>query len=87
MQRWATIFKTLSNPNRLKIIKILSRDKKHTVFAISKKLDISANATSKHLVMLKDLGVLESKGKDNNVYYSLNKNLPIDFQKVIKLFT
>ncbi|PIP86775.1 hypothetical protein COV42_01670 [Candidatus Campbellbacteria bacterium CG11_big_fil_rev_8_21_14_0_20_44_21] len=86
MQRWATIFKTLSNPNRLKIIKILSNGRKFSVSDISKKLDISPNATSKHLVMLKDLSVLEAKGKNNNVYYFLNKNLPADFKKAVKIF-
>ena len=85
MQRWATIFKTLSNVNRLKIIKILSKSTKLSVSNIADKLNISSNATSKHLVMLKDLGVLNAVGKNNNVYYFSNQKLPDDFKKAINL--
>ncbi len=86
MKRWTQIFKALSNPNRLGIIKILSEHEKLPVSEIAEKLDISLKATSKHLIILNNLDVLNNKGKDNRVYYWLNPDLPKDLAKAIKLF-
>lgn len=86
MKRWILIFKALSNINRLKIIKILSGGKNLTVSGISEKIGISLNATSKHLIILSNLDVLESQGKDGHVFYKLNPNLPRDIKRSISLF-
>lgn len=86
MKRWTLIFKALSNINRLKIIKILSGGKNLTVSGISEKIGISLNATSKHLIILSNLDVLESQGKDGHVFYKLNPNLPRDIKRSISLF-
>ncbi|PIP86968.1 hypothetical protein COW81_02790 [Candidatus Campbellbacteria bacterium CG22_combo_CG10-13_8_21_14_all_36_13] len=85
MKQWSIIFKTLSNINRLKIIEILSAEKELSVTAISNKLNISFTATSNHLIILKDLDVLNNRGKDGNVFYSINKNMPRNFYRIIKL--
>ncbi len=86
MKRWTLIFKALSNINRLKIIKILSSGKNLTVSEISEKIGISLNATSKHLIILSNLDVLESQGRDGHVFYKLNPNLPRDIKRSISLF-
>lgn len=86
MKRWILIFKALSNINRLKIIKILSGGKNLTVSEISEKIGISLNATSKHLIILSNLDILESQGKDGHVFYKLNPNLPRDIKRSISLF-
>ncbi len=86
MKRWILIFKALSNINRLKIIKLLSGGKNLTVSEISEKIGISLNATSKHLIILSNLDILEGQGKDGHVFYKLNPNLPRDIKKSISLF-
>ncbi len=85
MKRWTHIFKTLANINRLKIIKLLSLGKAKNVTDIAFELKISLNATSKHLIMLEKMEVLESDGHAGHVFYKINPAVPADFQKVIHL--
>ncbi len=86
MKRWTQIFKALSNINRVRIVKMLSGRKRLNVSEIAGELDISPKATSKHLIILHNLDVLDSKGKNNRVEYWLNTSLPEDISKTIKLF-
>jgi DNA-binding transcriptional ArsR family regulator len=86
MQRWELIFKSLANINRLKIIKILSNNDRLDVGSISEKLKISFKATSQHLIILKNVGALESIGEKGRVHYLLNSDLPKDFARAIALF-
>ncbi|MFH1967777.1 MAG: metalloregulator ArsR/SmtB family transcription factor [bacterium] len=85
-KRWVNIFKVLGNINRLKIIKMLASGKIMNVTEISEELDISFKSTSQHLVILQKMDLLDSIGKDGHVYYSLDKNIPLDFKRAIKLF-
>lgn len=87
MKRWTQIFKALSNINRVGIIKILSARTRLSVSEIAEELDISLKATSKHLIILHNLDVLNSKGRNNRVEYWLNPEMPADVKKAIKLFT
>ncbi len=86
MKRWVQIFKAFSNINRIGIVKFLSQRDKSSVSEIAHHLDISLKATSKHLIILHNLDVLDSKGKDNRVFYWLNAEMPKDIKQVIKLF-
>jgi DNA-binding transcriptional ArsR family regulator len=86
MKRWTLIFKALSNINRLKIIKLLAGSRGLNVTEIADSLKISLNATSKHLIMLNNLEVLENSGKHGHVFYRLNQDLPRDLRRAINLF-
>lgn len=83
MQRKVIIFRALANINRLKIIDMFSGDKKMSVGDIAHALKISFTATSNHLIILKNLDVLDCAGTEGHVYYFLNKSIPSDFKKVI----
>lgn len=83
MKRWTVVFRTLSNVNRLKIIKMLSGGRKMTVGDIAGSLNISFTATSNHLAMLKNLDILEAQGTSGHVFYSLNPKIPNDFRKIV----
>ena len=50
---------------------------------ITEKLQISFKATSNHLVLLKNLDIVEFRGAEGHVFYSFNRDLPKDIQKVI----
>lgn len=86
MKRWTTIFKALANINRLKIIKMLYSGAVLNVSQIAKELNISLHATSKHLIILQNLDVLDSTGKQGHVFYGFGKELPSDLKKAIKIF-
>lgn len=85
MKRLTVVFRTLANINRLKIIKTLADGRKMNVGDIAEDLKISFKATSNHLAMLKNLDVLEARGVDGHVFYSINPQMPEDFQKIIKV--
>lgn len=86
-KRWTMIFRALANINRVKIIKILSKDIKLNVSQISAHLKISLKSTSKHLIILRSLDVLENEGAKGHVFYGINPGMPSDIKKTIKLFT
>jgi DNA-binding transcriptional ArsR family regulator len=85
MKRWTDVFRTLANINRLKIIKLLADGRKMSVTDIAEDLGISFKATSNHLALLKNLDVLEAQGTAGHVFYSINPQLPKDFQKIIEI--
>lgn len=87
MKRWTVIFRALANINRLKIITMLCRGRKMNVGDIAENLKISFKATSNHLAILKNLDVLDGRGTDGHVFYSVNYQMPKDFRKAIELFS
>jgi DNA-binding transcriptional ArsR family regulator len=85
-KKWVNIFKALSNINRLKIIEmLLGGNKELTVTQIADKLGISIKSTSKHLIMLQNLDVLECEGRNGRVFYKFSQSVPQDFKSIIKL--
>ena len=86
MTSWTLIFKALANINRLKIIQLLVNGAGMDVGSIAWELKISAKATSKHLIILANLEVLSSRGSANHVFYMLNKDIPANFERAIRLF-
>ena len=86
MKRWTQIFKALANINRLKIIKLLSGGRALNVSNIAGEIGISLNATSKHLIILSNLDVLDGNGREGHVFYSLNPKMPPDIRKGVNLF-
>lgn len=86
MKRWSIVFKTLGNINRLKIVALLSKDKPLAVGDIAARLRVSIKSASKNLVLLHQLDILESVGRDGHVYYELNPNMPKDISRTLKLF-
>lgn len=67
-------FKILSNPNRLKIICILSKSNKKeaTVNEIADQIKITQPAASQHLKLLKTAKIVKSDKKGNSIYYKIN---------------
>ena len=71
------IFKALSDPNRLVIIKLLvtAEDKQLCVADLAKILSISQPAVSQHLKILKNVKVLEAEKVGFHVYYKVNMDV------------
>ncbi|MBI2889049.1 MAG: winged helix-turn-helix transcriptional regulator [Candidatus Liptonbacteria bacterium] len=84
-KRWTIIFRALANINRLKIIALLSDGRAINVGEIAESLEISFKATSNHLILLKNLDVLDAKGTSGHVLYSSNVHMPADFRAAINL--
>ena len=87
MKRWSIVFKAFNNINRLKIISLLTKRGELHVSDIADELKIAQKSVSKHLIQLQRLDVLNSFGRNNHVYYSLNSEMPEDFKHTIRLLS
>jgi len=72
------IFKALSNERRLFIILHLFKNKELTVGQISELIHLSFKATSKHLIILYNAKLLNTRQVNLNKLYSINN---LDFLK------
>ncbi len=67
----ANIAKALAHDTRLEIIDILSKDGDRCVCELTEFLDVSQSSVSKHLAVLKNAGIIDSKKDGLNVNYFL----------------
>lgn len=71
-KNYATIFKVLSDPNRLKILMIIHEEKKVCVCRILEQFDITQPTFSYHMRALQDAGLVSCEKKGTLCYYELN---------------
>ncbi|HHW90527.1 MAG TPA: helix-turn-helix transcriptional regulator [Clostridiales bacterium] len=67
----AGFLKAMSDPNRLKILLLLSVSQELNVISIAQTLNMTHSAVSHQLNMLKRMRLLTSKREGKNVIYSL----------------
>jgi DNA-binding transcriptional ArsR family regulator len=66
-------FKALCEPNRLKIVSLLSDSKTPlTVGQIAENLPVDSSVVSRHLAILRDAGILLARKRGKEVYYFLD---------------
>ncbi len=69
----ASIFKALGDGKRMHLVKLLG-ERECTVGELEKSLKLSQSATSQHLKLLKDAGLVTSRKHGNFRIYRLQKN-------------
>jgi ArsR family transcriptional regulator len=74
MQAFIKVMKALTDPNGVKILKLL-QEKEMCVCEIQSALDISQPNASKHLKLLEDSGLVESRKDGLWVNYSLTNGM------------
>jgi len=77
------VFKALSAPSRIQILKMLG-DRTLCVNAITGRLDISQPAVSQHLSILKKAGLVTSNRYGSIIHYAINKKQVESFKKSVK---
>ncbi|MBI2633553.1 MAG: helix-turn-helix transcriptional regulator [Parcubacteria group bacterium] len=65
------ILKGLANKRRLAIIRLLAKNNSLCVSTVASSIKLSFKATSKHLLILKQLDIVENSQRGLEVYYSL----------------
>lgn len=75
-------FKSLSDPTRIDILKLVMAKENICVCELTEQLDLSQPKISRHLALLRNLSILLDERRGQWVYYSLNPNLP-DWTKSI----
>lgn len=78
-------FKTVGDPNRLKILCLIFNGDKMCVSEIAKELGLSVAITSHHLQSLSETGLLKRGREGKNICYLLNNEdkLTSDLKKFI----
>ncbi len=67
-----SIFKALGNLRRLEMLLFISGAKERNVGAIARKMKLSLDATSRHLMIMYRANLIERDQRSLEVYYSLN---------------
>lgn len=75
IEELAEIFKALSDPTRLKLIKLLTENKFLCVNALTQRLNVTQSAVSQHLRILRQVGLVIGDRKGYHIHYSLNHDL------------
>ena len=88
INKTASFFKSLGDPTRIKILKLLLSGKKLCVGMIAFKLNITQSAVSQQLKVLKSNGIVEGTRTGFNMHYRVNedvfKKFGIDLAKIIE---
>lgn len=75
LEKLSEILKALSDPTRLKIIKILKEcNCMLCVNAITNKLNVTQSAVSQHLRILRQAGLVKSERSGYFIHYAVNLN-------------
>ena len=85
LKQWATVYRGLGNPNRLRILKMLSKTEKMSVSELADELGITLKNTSRNLSILLNLDLVEFQGRQDRVYYSINSKLADDVERIFKI--
>ena len=73
MENEAAFFKILSDPTRLRLAILLSIQGETCVCSLAEALDAPEYRISRHLGIMRSVGVVETRRKGTWVYYSLSK--------------
>ena len=69
------VFKALSAPTRLKLVKLLGEHEGALcVNALARRLDVSQSAVSQHLRILRQSGLVNSERRGSSVHYLLDQD-------------
>lgn len=83
----ASLFKTLSEPVRLRIISLLLEQGELCVCELVDTLKLSQSVISRHLAYLRNNQLVTAQRKGTWMYYKINKNTAIDSNILFQLLT
>jgi len=86
IEELATLFSVLSDPTRLKLMRLLSEQQEPNalcVNALAYQLDVTQSAISQHLRLLKSAGLVKGERRGYRIHYFLNQGALIRAQQQI----
>lgn len=78
-------FKCLTDSTRLDILKLVMAKQNVCVCEFTEQLNLSQPKISRHLALLRNLGVLLDQRQGQWVYYRLNPDLPVWANEILKV--
>jgi len=79
------IFKVFGNRRRIAIVLYLQRRKEATVGDVAEHINLSFKATSKHLIILANAGIVESEQRSLQMFYKISKDLPREVRTIFSI--
>lgn len=73
------ILKALAHPTRIYMVDLIHREGPHCVQDLSARVGVDSSTISRHLSLLKHVGILTDRKEGTTVYYSLGCNCIGDF--------
>lgn len=86
IENQASLFGVLADPTRLKLIRLLSEQKKPDalcVNALACQLGVTQSAVSQHIRLLKSAGLVKGERRGYRIHYFLNEEALIQAQRQI----
>ena len=80
----ARILKALAHPTRLFIVEELSRAGKRCVCELTEMVGADMSTVSKHLAVLKGVGLVQDEKRGSLVYYRLRAPCVLDFFRCVE---
>ena len=80
----AKIIKAMAHPTRLFIVDELSRSDERCVCELTEMIGVDMSTVSRHLAMLKNVGIIEDEKRGSQVYYSLRCRCATDFFECVE---
>jgi ArsR family transcriptional regulator, arsenate/arsenite/antimonite-responsive transcriptional repressor len=85
MQKFARVFKALSDETRLEIMGLIFRHGEICVCEVEQILGVTQSKASRHLRYLRDAGVLTDRREGVTVYYGMPSSLSPEMSGVLML--
>ena len=80
----AKIIKSMAHPTRLFIVDELARTGERCVWELTEMVGVDMSTVSRHLAMLKNVGIIEDEKRGSQVYYSLRCRCATDFFECVE---
>lgn len=78
-------FKCLADETRLNLVLLVAQHQELCVCELTDKLQLSQPKISRHLALLRNMGVLQDRRKGQWVYYRLHQQLPEWCREILKV--
>ena len=79
----AKIIKAIAHPTRLFIVEKLQQ-KEYCVCELTEMIGADVSTVSKHLSLLKEAGIVETRRENNKIYYSLKTKCILKFMSCVE---
>ena len=81
------MLKVLGNRRRIAIVVYLRKRKEATVGDVAEHINLSFKATSKHLIILANAGVVESEQRSLQMFYTISKELSTTVRAILSILS
>ncbi len=83
MEAQATVFKALAHPSRIFVVTELAKDER-CLCELTEMIGADKSTVSKHLLLLKQAGIIADERRGNMVFYSLNAPCVLNFMSCVE---